>query len=314
MGRTEPAAGGNAKVIRTDSLSKKFGRHEALRDLNLSVPEGSAYALIGSNGAGKTTTIRILMNILGADGGTATILGVDSRRISPRELARIGYVSENQVLPKRLTVAEFLAYLRPFYPTWDQTLEASILRQMRLSPGLRIDELSHGMRMKMALVCALPFRPKLLILDEPLSGLDPLVRDEFMEGLLRQAGEMTVLMSSHELNEIEGVATHVGFLYDGRLLFEESMAELTERFREVHVTLDGPAFQPGRAPKEWLNLRTMGNVVMFVDSRFSEDRLGAEIGTLKGSIRNIDAQPMSLRSIFTALATATRDAADSSEG
>ncbi len=164
--------------------------------------------------------------------------------------------------------------------------------------------------MKMALACALPFRPKLLILDEPLSGLDPLVRDEFMEGLLQQAGEMTVLISSHELNEIEGVATHVGFLEEGKLLFEESMTELTDRFREVHVTLDRPASPPGRAPKEWLNVRAMGNVVMFVDSRFSEDRLGAGIGTLNGSVRNIDTQPMSLRSIFTALAAATRDAAE----
>ena len=297
-------------MIRADHLCKKFGRQEALRGLSLWVPEGSAYALIGANGAGKTTAIRIFMNIVEAERGAATVLGVDSRRISPRELAQIGYVSENQELPKRLTVGESLAYLRPFYPTWDRDLERSILAQLRLPTGLRIDDLSHGMRMKMALLCALPFRPRLLILDEPLSGLDVLVRDEFMASLLQQAGEMTILMSSHELNEIEGVATHVGFLDDGKLLFEESMDELRERFREVHVTLDRPASPPGHAPKEWLNLRTMGNVVTFVDSRFSEDRLGAEIGTLNGSVRNIDAQPMSLRSIFTTLALVTRDAAE----
>ena len=92
--------------------------------------------------------------------------------------------------------------------------------------------------MKMALMCALPYRPKLLILDEPFSGLDPLVRDEFMEGLLDQAGEMTILISSHELGEIDGVATHVAFLDEGKLLFQESMSDLTGRFREVHVTLD----------------------------------------------------------------------------
>jgi ABC-2 type transport system ATP-binding protein len=296
-------------VIEARGLWKQFGRHEALRGLDLSVPEGSAYALIGANGAGKTTTIRILMNILQAERGTATVLGVDSRRISPRELAQIGYVSENQEIPRRLTVGEYIAYLRPFYARWDRELEASILGRFRLPLERRVGDLSHGMRMKMALACALPFRPKVLILDEPLSGLDPLVRDEFMEGLLEQAGEMTVLMSSHELNEIEGVATHVGFLDQGKLLFEEPMSELTDRFREVHVTLDRPAAAPVRAPKEWLNLRTMGNVVMFVDSRFSEDRL--DFGVLNGSVRNVDAQPMSLRSIFTALAAATRDAAES---
>ena len=186
-------------MIRVDNLWKKFGRHDALRGLSFSVPEGSAFALIGANGAGKTTTIKVLMNIIEPSRGSATMLGVDSRKISPRELSQIGYVSENQDMPLALRVAEYLDYLRPFYPQWDRALEASILRQLRLPMDRRIGDLSHGMRMKMSLACALPFRPKLLILDEPFSGLDPLVRDEFMEGLLQQAGEMTVLISSHEL-------------------------------------------------------------------------------------------------------------------
>jgi ABC-2 type transport system ATP-binding protein len=168
--------------------------------------------------------------------------------------------------------------------------------------------------MKVALACALPFHPKLLILDEPLSGLDSLVRDEFMAGLLRQLEETTVLISSHELSEIEGVATHVGFIEEGKLLFEESMSDLTARFREVYVTLDREAAAPGRAPGEWLNVRAMGNVVSFVDSRFSEDRLGAGIASLNGGVRNVDARPMSLRSIFTALALSARDVAESKKG
>jgi ABC-2 type transport system ATP-binding protein len=319
MGKAREIMGGQSKVIRADNLWKKFGRHEALRGLSFSIPEGSAYALIGANGAGKTTTIRILMNILEAERGKATVFGVDSRRLSPRELAQIGYVSENQDMPARLTVAEYLDYLRPFYPTWDEALEASIRAQLRLPPTRRIGDLSHGMRMKMALAGALPFRPKLLILDEPFSGLDPLVRDEFMEELLQQAGEMTVLISSHELNEIDGVATHVGFLDEGKLLFEESMSDLNARFREVHVTLDREASWPGHAPpsdatKAWLNVRTVGNVLMFVDSRFSEDRLSAGLGSLNGSVRNVDTQPMALRSIFTALARAARQQEDVGKG
>jgi len=127
---------------------------------------------------------------------------------------------------------------------------------------------------------------------------------------LQQAGEMTVLISSHELAEIEGVATHVGFLDQGTLRFEESMTVLAARFREVHITLDREASLPAQAPKEWLNLRAMGNVVMFVDSRFSEAQLGVAVGSFSGSVRNIDAQPMSLRSIFTALALASRDTAE----
>ena len=296
-------------MIHANDIWKKFGRHDAVQGLSFSVPEGSAFALIGANGAGKTTTIKVLMNILEASRGRATVLGVDSRKISPKELSQIGYVSENQDLPARLTVEEYLDYLRPFYSRWDRALEASIRRQLRLPPDRKIGDLSHGMRIKMALACALPFRPKLLILDEPFSGLDPLVRDEFMEGLLDQAGDMTILISSHELGEIDGVATHVAFLDEGKLLFEESMSGLIARFREVHLTLERVTPVPDPLPKGWLQVRAMGNVLTFVDSRFAEDGLGERIQSLFAGVLRIDAQPMGLRSIFTALARAARDGA-----
>jgi ABC-2 type transport system ATP-binding protein len=294
-------------MIEVNGLWKKFRRHDALRGLSFNVPEGSAYALIGANGAGKTTTIKVLMNIIEPTRGGATMLGTDSRKIGPRELCRIGYVSENQDMPEKLTVSEYLAYLRPFYPAWDTDLEASIHRQLRLPDDRRIGHLSHGMRMKMALACALPFRPKLLILDEPFSGLDPLVRDEFMEQLLEQAGEMTVLISSHELGEIDGVATHVGFLDEGTLLFEESMTDLTDRFREVRVTTDREAKCLGDLPAHWLDLKVNGNVITFVDTQFSDDALRSRVAVLVRGVQYIDAQPMPLRSIFVALAGSARD-------
>ena len=294
-------------MIEVHDLWKKFGRHDALRGFSFNVPEGSAYALIGANGAGKTTTIKVLMNIIEPTQGCATVFGKDSRKISPQELCRIGYVSENQDMPERLTVSEYLAYLRPFYPTWDRDLEASITRQLRLPHDRRIGHLSHGMRMKMALACALPFRPELLVLDEPFSGLDPLVREEFMEQLLQQAGEMTVLISSHELGEIDGVATHVGFLDEGTLLFEESMTDLTGRFREVRITTDREARFPGGAPAHWLDVRVSGNLMTFVDTQFSDDGLRSHVEVLVRGVRHIDAQPMPLRSIFVTLARAARD-------
>ena len=306
-------------MIQVNKLWKKFGRTEAVQDLSFAVPEGSAFALIGANGAGKTTTIKVLMNILEPTHGSAQVLGVDSRRISPRELAQIGYVSENQDMPEKLTVGQFLAYLRPFYPTWDMELEKSLLRQLRLPLERKIGNLSHGMRMKLSLACALPFRPKLLVLDEPFSGLDPLVRDEFMEGLLHQAGEMTILISSHELGEIDGVATHVAFLDEGKLLFQESMSDLVARFREVHVTLDRNGNQHAKPssdemitvpfPKCWLRIRTVGNVLSFVDTQFSEGDVGERVRSLVGNVKTIDAQPMALRSIFTTLARAAREGA-----
>lgn len=294
-------------MIQVQDLHKKFRRFEALRGLSFSVPQGSAFALIGANGAGKTTIIKILTNILEPTSGCAILLGVDSRTLSPRELVQIGYVSENQDMPPRFTVAEYVDYLRPFYPTWDRDLERETLRQLRLPSERKIGDLSHGMRLKMALLCALPYRPKLLLLDEPFSGLDPLVRDEFMEGLLRQAGEMTILVSSHELGEIDGVATDIGFLDEGKLLFQESMAELNGRFREVRVTLADEAAPPAQVPKDWLGLQAIGNVLTFVETSFDEKRFGEFVRSRLGEVRAIDSQPMSLRSIFTTLARTARD-------
>jgi ABC-2 type transport system ATP-binding protein len=234
-------------------------------------------------------------------------MGVDSRSLSPVELAEIGYVSESQDMPGALTIAQYFDYLRPFYPAWDQGLEQDIRRQLRLPNGRQIRDLSHGMRMKMALACALPYRPKLLVLDEPFSGLDPLVREEFMAELLAQAGEMTIVISTHELGEIEGVATHVGFLDEGRLLFEEGMENLTARFREVRVTLDREAAVPREVPGGWLQVRPLGSVLTFVDTHFSDSALSERVRSELSGVRNIETEPMSLRSIFTTLARAARD-------
>jgi ABC-2 type transport system ATP-binding protein len=293
-------------MIEIEGLWKRFGRFDAVRGLDLTVPEGSAFALIGPNGAGKTTTIKTAMNIIEPDKGRITVMGTDSRALGPADFARIGYVSENQDLPEGLTVAQFLAYLRPFYPTWDRDLEAAILGQAQLPPGRRIRNLSHGMRVKLALASALAFRPKLLILDEPFSGLDPLVRDEFMELLLAQVGDATLLISSHELGEIEGVATHIGFIDEGQLLFQEPLEDLSARIREVHVTLEGDAALPSAPPADWLDLKVGGSVVSFVDTRFDEARLRAKAAELWGPVRRIDVRAVELRAMFTAIARSIR--------
>jgi ABC-2 type transport system ATP-binding protein len=294
-------------MIQIRDLSKTYKNHGALRNLSLSVPEGSALVVVGANGAGKTTMIKILMNLIEATSGTAEILEMDSRRLSPKQLAQIGYVSEDQELPAKLTVAEYLNYIRPFYPTWDKQLEAETLKQFRLPPDRRIRELSHGMRMKMALACALPYRPKLLVLDEPCSGLDPLVRDEFMEGLTEHAGEMTVLMSSHELSEVEGFGTDVAYIDEGRLIFHESMEALTSRVQEIRVTALRQTALCRPAPKSWNGVKVAGNVVTFVHSEFVESELEDQVRARIEDVVRIEANPMPLRSIFVSLARAARE-------
>jgi ABC-2 type transport system ATP-binding protein len=293
-------------MIRTHELNKHYRNFGALNDLSMTVCEGSAFALVGANGAGKTTLIKILMNLIEPSSGKAELMGVDSRRLSREQFRGIGYVSENQELPGRLAVASYLKYLRAFYPEWDLTLERDILAQFKLPGDRKIQELSHGMRVKFALACALPFRPKLLILDEPFSGLDPLVRDEFMEGLAAQAGEMTVLISSHELGEVEGFATDIGFLESGKLLFQESMERLADRVQQVRVTVEQEGGLREGTPENWLDFRKVGNVLTFVDTQFSECDLGDRVRSRIDGVREIEIEPMSLRSIFTSISRATR--------
>ena len=142
-------------VIQIANLFCRYRRSEALRGVTFAVPPGTIFALLGPNGAGKTTTIRALMNILRPSAGEARVLGVESRRLGPTEFQTIGYVSENQELPRGMSVADFLAYCRPFYPTWDDALCQTLLRDFDLPLQVKIGRLSRGMRVKAALVSAL---------------------------------------------------------------------------------------------------------------------------------------------------------------
>src|SRR5436305_9308590 len=171
-------------IIETIGLTRRFGRMDAVHELNLVVPTGSVFALLGPNGAGKTTTLKVLMNLLEPTAGSARVLGVDSRKLGEKERAQIGYVSENQQMPLWMTVQQLLDYCRPFYPTWDRQLEKNLLAQFDLPPERKLSALSRGMAMKASLLSSLAYRPKLLVLDEPFSGLDAVVRDEFIRGLL----------------------------------------------------------------------------------------------------------------------------------
>jgi ABC-2 type transport system ATP-binding protein len=295
-------------AIRTENLVKKFRRVEAVNGLNLDVPEGAVYALVGPNGAGKTTAIKILMNIFRPTSGRAEVLGVEAARIAGRAFTSIGYVSENQELPEWMRVGALLEYLRPFYPSWDRALEDELIRQFDLPRDRKLGDLSRGMRMKAALASALAYHPKLIVLDEPFTGLDPLVRDELIQGLLERAEESTILVSSHDLAEIESFASHVGYLEQGRLRFSEELTRLVERFREVQVTFDGTPRLPERAPENWMQINNAAAVVRFIESRFEPERTRAEIRGVFGEVRDVTFSPMTLREIFLAMAKAGRNA------
>lgn len=297
-------------AIQTEGLTKQFGRNEVLRGISVAVPRGAIYALVGANGAGKTTMIKLLMNILRSTAGTARVLGMDSRKIAGEAFTRIGYVSENQELPEWMTVRWLLDYARPFYPQWDCALENDLVRQFDLPMDRKLRHLSRGMRMKAAFASSLAYRPELLVLDEPFTGLDPLVRDELIESMLERAPETTIFLSSHDLAEIESFASHVGYLEGGRMVFSEEMSALSDRFREVTVTLPTPAPLPEPMPATWLQPETTDCVVRFVHSGFAGDQSGRELAEVFPAARNVDWQPMSLRSIFLALAKRGRAVAE----
>lgn len=298
-------------VVRAVDLVKRFRNVPVLDGLNLTIPEGSVFGLAGPNGAGKTTTIKILMNILRPTSGRAEVLDSDSRALGPRELAHIGYVSENQELPEWMTVEYMLAYLKPFYPDWDDARAAQLIRQFDLPLHRQLRHLSRGMRMKAALASSLAYHPRLLIMDEPFSGLDPLVREDLIDGLIESAGETTILLSSHDLGEIESFASHIGYLDHGRLQFSEEMTSLTARFREVEVVVDSPPLLPldRPLPAHWLRPETAPALVRFVETHFDAERTADEIRRLFGEVRNISANPMPLRAIFVTLARDRRKAA-----
>jgi len=293
-------------MIRTEHLTKRFRSVEAVEDLSLGVPEGSVFALVGPNGAGKTTTIKTFMNIWRPASGTAEVLGTDSRKLGPKELAHIGYVSENQELPEWMRVGYFLSYCKPFYPEWDDELAASLVRQFALPLDRKLKALSRGMRIKAALASSLAYRPKLIVLDEPFGGLDALVRDELIEGILERAAESTVFIASHDLAEIESFASHIAYIDRGRLQFAEEIGSLSERFREIEVTLEQPADLPRDWPRDWLNPEQSGAVVRFTDSRFDAGRTEDKVRRRFPGARGIDMHSMPLRAIFVALAKAAK--------
>jgi len=305
-------ASGNPAVV-TEALTRTFGRTTALQGVDLTVPEGAIYALVGPNGAGKTTLIKLLMNILRPSAGRAQVLGRDSLAIAGRAFNRVGYVSENQEMPEWMTVAALLDYCRPFYPTWDRALETQLVRQFDLPLDRKLKHLSRGMRMKAAFASSLAYRPPLIVLDEPFTGLDPLVRDELIEGLLDRAPETTILLSSHDLAEIESFSSHVGFLENGRLLFSEEMSALTDRFREVIVTLDSLTPLPPDLPATWLQPEVSDYVVRFVDSNHRGADSAHQLSAVFPAARDITLNPMSLRAIFLAIAKSGRRPSQSAE-
>jgi ABC-2 type transport system ATP-binding protein len=197
------------------------------------MPRGAVYGLVGANGAGKTTLIKHILGLLRAESGSVRVFGRDPVADPVAVLSRIGYLSEENDLPGWMRVDELIRYSRAFYPGWDDAYAEELRQTFALDPTSKIKTLSKGQKARAGLLIALAYRPELLVLDEPSSGLDPIVRRDILGAVMRTTADegRTVLFSSHLLEEVEQVADHVTMISKGTIVLSGRLSEIKESHR-----------------------------------------------------------------------------------
>lgn len=227
-------------VIEIRDLTRKFRTKVALDNVSLDVPRGCVFGLLGENGAGKTTMIKHIMGLLKPKTGSVRVFGLDPVNDPEGALVRIGYLSEDRDIPRWMRIDELMRYTRGFYPNWDPAYAEELIETLELDRRQKIRTLSLGQLAKTALLTALAHRPDLLVLDEPSSGLDPVVRRHILGAVIRTVAQegRTVLFSSHLLEEVEQVSDYVAILHSGRAVLAGSLDEIKEDHRRVRLVFD----------------------------------------------------------------------------
>jgi ABC-2 type transport system ATP-binding protein len=286
-------------VIETAGLSKSFKNRPALRGLDLRVPQGSIFGFLGRNGAGKTTTIKLLMGMLKADAGMASVFGqlVSDPRTAIQARQRIGLVTEEKELYPYMTVDQIIRFTRPFFPKWRLDLERRYLKLFELPPNRKIPDLSKGMRSKLMLLLAISRGAELLILDEPSDGLDPAaVEDVLRELVALSASEgVTIFFSSHQLSEVEQIADHVSIVDHGKAIVGDSLDDLKARYRRLHIVFERDPGEPVRWAEGVQHVQQEGRSVSLLASRNVEE-LVAQARSIPGA--SVEQFPVTLKEIF----------------
>lgn len=209
-------------LVEVRGVSRRFGQVLALDEVSFSAGEARVYGLVGANGAGKTTLIKHILGLLRARSGSVHVFGLDPVRYPVEVLRRIGYLSEERDLPEWMRVHELMRYTQAFYPEWDGAYARRLLDTFGLDEGAKVGELSKGMRAQAGLVAAVAHRPDILILDEPSTGLDPVVRQDILDAIVRTVADegRTVIFSSHLLDEVERMSDHVTMIHGGRVVLD----------------------------------------------------------------------------------------------
>ena len=273
-------------VLKLSKISKRYGNQVALDQFSLEVPPGVVVALLGENGAGKSTALRIALGLIEADAGQSEVLGMESWKQGDAIRRRVGYVAERPTFYEWMTVAEIGWFAAGFYAAGYLARYGELVKRFELPEGRKIKDLSKGMRAKVALSLAMGHDPQLLVLDEPTSGLDPLVRHEFLESMVDVAATgRTVLLSSHQISEVERVADIVIILKQGKVLAAERLDELKARTRELTLTLNNGAPDladiPGTLIGRWVKDRQWRVLVSHLDeARLEAFRSLPQVGNL----------------------------------
>ncbi|QDT76218.1 ABC transporter ATP-binding protein [Lacipirellula limnantheis] len=227
-------------VVAIDALEKSFGDYptkRVLRGVNLSIPPGTVLGLLGQNGSGKSTLLKCSLGLLRPTAGSVTVLGDDSWNLSAGVKARLGYVPQEAVTYPWMRVRQVIAYTAAFYPTWNQRLVDELCQRWRLPLEERVGPLSVGQLQSLAIVLALGHEPELLMLDEPVAGLDPSARREFLRTILEIVDNprRTIMFSTHITSDLERVANRVAILKDGRIAYYGELDELKDRVKRLRI-------------------------------------------------------------------------------
>lgn len=228
---------GNA-IVQMRNISKRFGKIQALDNLDLEIKPGEIIGLLGANGSGKSTLLRCLIGLYPADTGKCLTFDTDALKLSPKELGRVGYVHQEGELLEWMTTKQLIRYVSAYYDNWNHELEERYIADFDISLKDRVGSLSPGQRQKLAILLAIGFEPELLILDEPASGLDPIARSQFLDLLLEiiQDDKRTIIISSHILSDVEKVIDHTLIMRKGAMLRDTSFDNLREEFTRFTLT------------------------------------------------------------------------------
>lgn len=229
-------------VVEVRQLSRSFGTTKALDGVSLEVEPGVVYGLVGANGQGKTTLIKHLLGLLRAKQGEVRVFGMDPVKHPIDVLRKIGYLSEDRELPEWMRLDELLRYTAAYHPRWDQAYANELLETFRLDPSKKVKAMSKGMRAQAGLIAAVAHRPELLLLDEPSTGLDAVVRKDILNVIIRTVADdgRTVIFSSHLLDEVELMSDYVFMIDKGQLVLQGSLDDIKEQHQLLRVRFDSP--------------------------------------------------------------------------